>query len=86
MNNLCYWLIEKYRIKIRYNRTFNFLASLRSFGDWFDSRFVGNPEDRFCHFEAQIKMDSVLKGLSHSVDLPSFVSYFNFVDSCDRGR
>ena len=25
----------------------NFLASLFSRGDWFETRFVGNPEDRF---------------------------------------
>ena len=29
-------------------QTFNFLASLCSRGDWFESRYVGNPEDRFC--------------------------------------
>ena len=32
----------------------NFLASLCSGGDWFESRFVGNPEDRFCRDEAQM--------------------------------
>ena len=33
---------------------FNFLAGLCSWGDWFESRFVGNPssEDRFCRDEA----------------------------------
>ena len=31
-----------------------FLASLCSYGDWFESRFVGNPEDRFCRIEAQL--------------------------------
>ena len=25
-----------------------------SSGDWFETRFVGNPEDRFSHEEAQI--------------------------------
>ena len=33
---------------------FNFLASLCSWGDWFESPFVGNPEDRFCRDEAHI--------------------------------
>ena len=33
---------------------FNFLDSLCSWGDWFESRFVGNPEDRFSHDEAHI--------------------------------
>ena len=37
-----------------FKRNFNFLASLCSLGDWFESRFVGNPEDRFSHDEAQI--------------------------------
>ena len=30
------------------------LASLYSLGDWFESHFVGNPEDRFCRNEAHI--------------------------------
>ena len=30
-------------------RNFNFLASLCSCGDWFESRFVGNLKDRFCY-------------------------------------
>ena len=32
----------------------NFLASLCSWGDWFESHIVWNPEDRFCHIEAHI--------------------------------
>ena len=31
----------------------NFLASLCSLGDWHESRFVRNPEDRFCRDEAK---------------------------------
>ena len=31
----------------RYEQNFNFLASLLSRGDWFETCFVGNPEDRF---------------------------------------
>ena len=31
-----------------------FLASLCSWGDWFESRFVANPEDRFCRNEAHL--------------------------------
>ena len=30
-----------------YRWDFNFLSSLCSCGEWFESRFVGNPEDRF---------------------------------------
>ena len=33
---------------------FNLPASLYSSGDWFESHFVGNPKDRFCHFAAHI--------------------------------
>ena len=33
---------------------FNFLTSLCSWGDWFENRFVGNPEDRFSHDEAHL--------------------------------
>ena len=50
--SLCYSLFGKYHIYPCYRRNFNFLASLCSWYDWFESRFVGNPEDRFCHVEA----------------------------------
>ena len=33
-------------------RIFNFLASLCSWAGWFQSGFVGNPEDRFSRDEA----------------------------------
>ena len=32
-------------------------ASLCSLGDWFETRFVGNPEDRFSRYEAQLMVD-----------------------------
>ena len=35
-------------------RNFTILASLCSWGDWFESCFIGNPEDRFCHDKAHI--------------------------------
>ena len=38
---------------ICYKRNFNFIASLCSWGDWFETHFVGNPEDRFCRDEGQ---------------------------------
>ena len=53
--HLYYSLCRKYYISICYKRNFNFLASLSGWGDWFESRFVGNPEDRFRRDEAQIK-------------------------------
>ena len=33
----------------------NFLASLCSWGDWFETRFVGHPEDRFSRDEAHME-------------------------------
>ena len=33
---------------------FNFVANLCSGGDWFETRFVGNPEDRFSHHKAHL--------------------------------
>ena len=38
----CYWW------------NFNFLDCLCSWGDWFESRFDGNPEDRFSRDEAHM--------------------------------
>ena len=49
---LCYSFFGKYHILTYYKRNCYFLASLCSWGDWFESRFVGNPEDRFCRSEA----------------------------------
>ena len=46
--HLCYLLIRKNHILTCYKQIFYFLASLSSCGDWFKSRFVGNPVDRFC--------------------------------------
>ena len=37
-------------------RNFIILASLCSWGDWFESRFVGNLKDRFCFDKAHIIM------------------------------
>ena len=52
--HLCYSLIVKYHIHTRYKRNFNFLASLCSGAGWFESRFFGNPKDRFTLGEAHI--------------------------------
>ena len=38
-------------------RNFNSLASLCSLGDWFETRSVGNPEDRFYRDEAHMFPD-----------------------------
>ena len=45
---LCCSLFGKDNIYTCYERIFNFLASLCSLGDWFESCIVGNPEDTFC--------------------------------------
>ena len=46
-----YLLFGKYHIETCFKRNFNILASLCSQGDWFESRFVRNPKDRFCHVQ-----------------------------------
>ena len=57
---LCFSTIS---LEACHKRTFNYLASLCSRGDWFESRFFRNSEDRFCHGEA------------HLFYSPAFVSY-----------
>ena len=47
-------LSKKYHIWTCYKRNFNFPASLWSWRDWFETRFVGNPEDRFSRDEAHM--------------------------------
>ena len=49
---LCFSLIGKYHIRTCYERNFNVLASLCR--NWVEPCFVRNPEDRFCHDEAQL--------------------------------
>ena len=51
---LWYSLFGKHHMLTCYRWNFNFLASLCSWGDWFETRFVGHPEDRFSRDEAQI--------------------------------
>ena len=53
---LCYSLFEKYHMKSCYRWNFNLPASLCSWGYWFETRFVGNPEDRFSREGAQLKL------------------------------
>ena len=63
---LCCSVFGKYHFKACYKRNFNFLASPCSWADWFESHFVGNPEDRFCRDEAQLMY---IKQLSLSLSL-----------------
>ena len=58
---LCDSLFEKYHMLTCYRRNFNLLASLCSWGHWFETRFVDNPEDRFCRDEAQMAYFSCVK-------------------------
>ena len=47
---LCCSLLGKYYMQTCCRWNFNSLASLCSWGDWFETRSDGNPEDRFsCH-------------------------------------
>ena len=52
---LCFSLFGKYHFQTCHKRNFNFLASLCSSTDWLETHFVGNPVDRFCRDEAQIR-------------------------------
>ena len=55
ISTLIIHLIESIHIRTCYKRNFNFLASLCSQAGWFESHFVGNPEDRCTHDEYDIK-------------------------------
>ena len=50
---LCYSLIVKYHTQFWYKRNFSSLVSLSTWAGWFESRYVGNPEDRFSRVAAQ---------------------------------
>ena len=51
---LCFSLFGKYHIQTCNKRNFNFLANLCSRVGWFESHFVGNPEDRFSRVPTRI--------------------------------
>ena len=51
---LCYSLTGKYHISTCFKQNFNFLASLCSWRDWFETSFVRHQEDRFSRDEAQM--------------------------------
>ena len=46
----------KYHMLTCYRWNFNFLNSLCSWVGWLETRFVWNPEDRFCGDEANMKV------------------------------
>ena len=47
-------VLESVVSRLAWSKNFNFLASLCSWADWFESHFVRNPKGRFCHDEAHI--------------------------------
>ena len=51
--SLAYWKLSN--IGLLRAKKFNFLASLCSWGDLFETCFVANPEDRFSHDKAHIR-------------------------------
>ena len=51
---LCYSFLGKHHIYDCYERNFDFLASLCSCGDWFESHFVWDRDHRFSRDEAHI--------------------------------
>ena len=51
---LCYSLFRKDHMEACYEGNFNFLASLCSWGDLFETRFVGNPKDRYSRVAAHM--------------------------------
>ena len=51
---------------------FQFLARLCSLGDWLQSRFHGNLEDRFCHDQAHIMFILIQKRFP-TFGIPSFL-------------
>ena len=54
---LCCSLFGKYHMKTCYRWSINFLASLCSWGDWFETRFVGHSEDRVFHLQYRQLLD-----------------------------
>ena len=56
--------IGKYQNLTSYRQVFNCPASLCRLGDWFKPRFVGNPEDRFCRVDAQVRVVLLIRKFS----------------------
>ena len=54
---LCFSLFGKNHIQTCYERNFNYPASLCSWAGWFESHFVGNPEDRCSRVTAHLESD-----------------------------
>ena len=76
--SLCYSHSGKYQMLTCQRWNFNSLASLCSLGDWFESLFVRNPEDRFCHDEAHFIIGCCSTSLSKLVMIANYYLFTLF--------
>ena len=67
---LCYSRIGKNSIWTCYERNFIILASLCSQAGWFESHFIGNPEDRLSCDEAHLIVVFLSCGCQRPASLP----------------
>ena len=67
-------LIGKCHIKTGFRRNFTFLTSLCSWGDWFESRFVGNPKVGFCRVAAHLIQRAISSWCSSDIESQEFRS------------
>ena len=77
---LCYSRCVKYNVQacLMYKRNFFFLASLCSWAGCFESHFVENPKDRFCHVTAHLWCMRVFISLN-ACDFACFSLVCNFL-------
>ena len=81
----CYLLNGKYYSWTFYKRNFIFLASICSWAGWFESHFLGQPEDRFCRNEAQISLPCLIRTLTILLVLTLWL-YFERSNQPERNR
>ena len=74
---ICFWKVS-YLDLLAYRWNFNFLASLCSLGDWFESVFFKNLEDRFLHRCLFMKLFTpIVKWMKIHVQIMRFTCRFN---------
>ena len=83
---LCYSLFEMYYMLTCYRWNFNFLASLCSWGDLFETRFVGNPEDRFSRVAVQMLSAYLASGIVTCWDRADLLALLYVMLSCVLSR
>ena len=82
---LCYSLIVKYHIQAWYKRNFNFLASLCGWTGWFESHYVGNPEDKFSRVAAQIYLNPLVPKIwPVKYNLPGFPQALEIMENLEN--